>query len=262
MRTKWKFLRRTQTGVSHLRSGGLCQDALRIETINSPEGQCLVFCCSDGAGTAIYGFEGASLVCEKFLEIAHQYCLGCDGVLSSLSRDSGIRWLEEIRSALIEKAHEARVPPRELACTCLAGIISPYTAAFLQVGDGAIVIDQTEVLRVVFWPQSGEYVNSTNFVSDEDASSRMAFDVFGVVNDLAVFTDGLERLLLRWDLKTVHEPAIRPMLNQLAATPEERIRDLEESLGLFLQSEAVISRTDDDTALILATRRVVHASPS
>lgn len=262
MGEEWRFIGKTQAGALHLKSGGFCQDAFRIEIIDSSEGQFLAFCCSDGAGTAIHGLEGALLVCDKFLELARRYCLGFDRFSSNLSRESGMRWIETIRASLIEKAHIAQVPPRELACTLLAGIVSPHSSVFLQVGDGAIVIGEREALEVVFWPQRGEYINSTNFVTDENAPRIMEFKVSGRVNELAVFTDGLERLLLKWDLEIVHEPAIRPMLRQLASTPNERIRDLEYSLGQFLQSEAVTSRTEDDTSLILAVRRADDGSTS
>jgi hypothetical protein len=52
------------------------------------------------------------------------------------------------------------------------------------------------------------------------------------------------------------------MLNQLASTPFEGIRDLELSMGLFLKSEAIASRTEDDTSLILATRSFDHVGTS
>jgi hypothetical protein len=262
MTPEWKFLARTQTGVSHLKAGGSCQDVVRIQTMDSPEGQCLVFCCSDGAGSALYGFDGASLVCEKFMELAHDYCSQCDSLLSGLCRKLGRRWIESIRTELVDKAQMAKLPHQEFSCTLLAGIMSSQRSAFFQIGDGAIVIDEGEFLRVVFWPQTGEYVNSTNFVTDEDSSSLLEFDLFCRINELAVFTDGLERLLLRWDLRQAHEPALRPMLNQLASTPFEGIRDLELSMGLFLKSEAIASRTEDDTSLILATRSFDHVGTS
>jgi hypothetical protein len=70
--------------------------------------------------------------------------------------------------------------------------------------------------------------------------------------DVACFTDGLERLALRFDTREVHGPFLSPMLSALRhhKNPDELFASLSE----FLNSEKVNERTDDDKTLILATR--------
>ena len=131
---------------------------------------------------------------------------------------------------------------------------------FMQIGDGAIVVRQGDGLVPVFWPQSGEYINTTNFLTDAESEEKLEFTEMTQVDELAIFTDGLERLLLRFDDKSVHQQALVPMLNYLSDAATEQIQQIESELAGFLDSAQVNSRTDDDKTLILATRSLSHAS--
>ena len=44
-----------------------------------------------------------------------------------------------------------------------------------EFGDGAIVALLEEAYQVIFWPQSGEYVNTTNFVTDQEFERHFEF---------------------------------------------------------------------------------------
>ena len=77
------------------------------------------------------------------------------------------------RQRLVEAAADRKAAPRDLACTLLAVIVAPIGGGALQIGDGVIVIgDQPLSWRWVFWPQKGEYANTTFFLSDELAGQR------------------------------------------------------------------------------------------
>jgi hypothetical protein len=251
----WKFLSKSQTGTSHCETGTPCQDSLGIKAIEINGKTCLIFACSDGAGSASHSDIGSRRACDEFLSIAIDYLQSTQCNLNNLGQAEVKVWINSISATLCEMASEAKIPSRQFACTLLAGIVSEDDSVFLQLGDGAIVVsDALESLSVVFWPQSGEYVNTTHFLTDEGAKDQVEFAALGTVCKLAVFTDGLERLLLRFEDRSVHKPALIPMFNQLAATDPLLLHDLEESLGRFLDSPQVNSRTDDDKSLILAVR--------
>ena len=80
----------------------------------------------------------------------------------------------------------SRPGPARWFSTCIDQIES--WSAFLEIGDGAIVILDDGVLRPVFWPQSGEYLNTTYFVTDSDFDNDVAIDVLhkGVTGDCNV----------------------------------------------------------------------------
>ena len=254
-----RYLSASRVGTSHLQAGTPCQDSNIVEILVNTVGEFLLFACSDGAGSASHSHEGSALACVQFVELAKDFCQ--TSKLDNLTREAALPWIEAIRASIAEKALSLDVPVRELACTLLGGIIGPASSVFFQIGDGAIVVNEGAVLRTVFWPQSGEYVNTTNFVTQDESGEKLEFIQFlSVIDELAVFSDGLERLLLRFDYQVVHEPALRPMLKQLAETSAEQLDMLHDSLGDFLNSERVNSFTDDDKTLILATRKPIDVS--
>ena len=115
----------------------------------------------------------------------------------------------------------------------------------------------------MFWPQRGEYANTTHFLTDKDAAERLQIEpLVGKVTDVALMTDGLESLALHYASKSVHEPFFHGMFQPLLdADGAEEINRLSASLERFLSSERVGSRTDDDVSLILATCRQQDHQP-
>ena len=103
----------------------------------------------------------------------------------------------------------------------------------------------------VFWPQVGEYANTTWFVTSADFEQML--QVRGeAVDEVALFTDGLQMMALHFATRSVHRPFFEPLFAALrgAAQPE----DLVVPLRAFLDSPAVNERTDDDKTLVLAVR--------
>jgi hypothetical protein len=143
---------------------------------------------------------------------------------------------------------------REFACTLLTAIVSDDGAVFSQIGDGVIVVAEDDRYQTVFWPQSGEYANTTFFLTGSDFEERLAFRSLGApVLELALLTDGLQSLALHYASRAVHAPFFDPMFQSLrqAQDPEE----LEGPMKDFLHCKLVNDRTDDDKTLVLATRR-------
>ena len=110
--------------------------------------------------------------------------------------------------------------------------------------------------RQVFWPQTGQYVNETRFVTDSDAAVHLECVVLAeTVAEIALLTDGLQTLALHYQHQQAHTPFFRPMFHQLRAQTEPGSSELlTNALARFLASPAVNERTHDDKTLILATR--------
>jgi hypothetical protein len=141
----------------------------------------------------------------------------------------------------------------DLATTLCVAIVSPTASCFFQIGDGAIVLRNNGVCGVVFWPLSGEYVNTTTFLTSKEYRGVLEFfSTTEGFSDVALLTDGMERLALRFDARIAHPPFFEPLFRALRAGNGSR--DLAEDLRRFLQSESVQSRSDDDKTLILASR--------
>lgn len=246
-------------GTSHIASGQPCQDHhthLSIEdTAGSPVA---IFVVTDGAGSASQAETGARLACQSFARLVAEYIAG-GGRVESISRDLAGRWVMGVVYRLSMKAWTEELQPRDYACTLLAVICGERATAFVQIGDGAIVISDgwSTAWRHVFWPHHGEFANTTNFITSEDVLQVMDFQVTSEpVAEVALFSDGLENLVLDKTSKTVHAPFFDSMFPAVRRSPvlgpdAALGRDLEQ----YLSTPTVTDRTNDDKTLILASRR-------
>jgi hypothetical protein len=248
----WNKLHESVAGTSHIETGKPCQDSCRVSETDGN----LIAVCADGAGSATHSEHGSELVCDKFIQTFGEL-LRDDPGMESVTQDSLESKLRKIRVALTEKAEELGVPIKQLATTLVGCVITKDQGLFVQIGDGAMVYEASREYRCVFWPQSGEYANVTNFLTAEDFENKFVWKIIPEeIRELVLFTDGLERLILKFDSETVHQPAFVPMLVTLRAS--KAVEELFEPLRNFLQSESVNERTDDDKTLVLASR-INHA---
>ena len=112
-------------------------------------------------------------------------------------------------------------------------------------------------LELVFWPERGEYANTTRFLTDEDALATLQVGEFAAPPmDVALMSDGLEPLALHYASKTVHAPFFDPLFRSLQTTEGDgEIAALSAALESFLSSPRIAERSDDDLSLVIATRR-------
>ncbi len=247
----WRYLAASVQGTSHLRSETPCQDySTAIELANA---NLLLLACSDGAGSASRSELGSEIACRTLVdEITRFAQLG--GRVENVTRETAIEWIHAIRAKLTTQADALGLTPRDLACTVVAALVANDSAAFIQVGDGAVVTVSEECgQQVVFWPEQGDYATTTFFVTGPAATERLRVEVRSErLRDIALFTDGLQHLALRYESRTPHAPFFAPMFARLRA--EEHWQGLVEPLTHFLTSDAVSKRSDDDCTLVLACR--------
>jgi hypothetical protein len=189
-----------------------------------------------------------------------QLYLTLGGQVEGISRDTVRDWLTIVRRQLSDVAEEQGACLREYACTMLAVVAGQTATAFFQIGDGAIVVDDEHLRwRYVFWPQKGEFANSTNFVTQDNALDRIVFEFHGKpISELAVFTDGIESLVLRYADRAVHAPYFDRVFATLRSSTILGLdAEMSAALAAHLGSAAVCERTDDDKTLVLASRRPI-----
>ncbi len=246
----WRVLAKSVAGSSHRRVQAECQDSCFTHRISVGEDECLILACADGAGSASEGGLGAAMACRHVCLRARDALSG-DLRVADLDELQLLGWYKEVRDDLAEEAARRGIRPRELACTLLTAVLSPDAAVFAQVGDGVIVLGADGTYRVVTWPTSGEYANETTFITTdafEDAFECVRWQ--GPVREVALLTDGLQRLALSYADRSVHAPFFTPMFQALLAAEAPDL--LGPELERFLDSPAVNQRTDDDKTLVLA----------
>jgi hypothetical protein len=232
-----------------------CQDASLVVPHRTSTDNLLILVAADGAGSAARSNIGAALACSQLSTSIIRY-VDNEGSLTKVTTEVTRQWIGEIVELLRIKAFEEEAQLRDYACTILGVAISGEAALFLQVGDGAIVVGRNGTYEPVFWPTQGEYANATVFVTDERLAEALQFIRFGEVpEEVAVFTDGLQCLALRFATKEAHGPFFSPLFSRLAEEDTGESCNLRPMLIDWLGSPHVTSRTDDDKTLMLATRR-------
>ena len=255
----WRFALASAIGTSHARTGAPCQDAAVCDVVADASGApVLIAIVSDGAGSAARSQEGSRIACDSLKDHVAGWLRSNE--LAELGTSTLTEWLDAHRAKLTELAKVERSRIRDFASTIVAAFIAPKHAAYFQVGDGAIVVaarDQTASFDCVFWPQKGEYENTTNFVTDPEVAEKFYFESqSGEILDVAVFTDGIQGIVLHYATQSAHAPFFQRMFGEISiAFRVGELRDMSEQLALFLASERVNARTDDDKTSILASRQ-------
>jgi hypothetical protein len=253
----WRYVCATAQGVSHERLGLPCQDRCEIDS----HGRWVFAALSDGAGSAVHAAEGAELAVKAAM--IH---------LAELARSRRIG-PEELRTA----AHAARKAiaghagangdVRAYACTLQLIALSDKGGAALQIGDGLIAMNQgQDGWEYVFWPQRGEFTNTTYFVTDVNAPDQWEVtELPPSAFEFALMSDGLEVLALNYGAKRAHSPFFEGLLPAVRKSAADgQLTELSGQLyTYFLMSERVRQRTDDDLSLVLAARtpHVDHELP-
>jgi hypothetical protein len=256
---EWRYVAASVVGTAHLARAGCCQDASECRVIERADASpVLVAVVADGAGSAARGEVGAGLACAVVQSEIATFLHG-GGSVGALTRDHVGDWLQRFAEEIRDVAGAEDRSARDFACTLLGAIVDRDQAAFFQIGDGAMVVPDSpnpEALTVVFWPQRGEYANQTFFASDDDASEQAEFALVDrPIDEVALLTDGLQSLALRYADRAAHERFFGPVFAAVRGEPPGESARLTRALIAFLESDRLNERTDDDKTLVLATRR-------
>ena len=254
---EWRAAGASVIGTSHIKGDLPCQDAHAFDLISGAE-EVLVLVASDGAGSASRSDVGSHLACRELLDNIRLY-LDDGNRVSDLTRETALGWLENASAALSQIAADQETSTREYACTLLAALVSPTHTAYMQIGDGAIVVrSDSDGWAYVFWPQHGEYINTTVFLTDPIALQKFEFEVAAsVIHEVAAFTDGIESLVLHYATQSVHGPFFDMIFGPVRTLSEPGFNaGLSDKLKAYLSSETICEKTDDDKTLLIASRLV------
>lgn len=255
----WSWVGACSIGSAHIAAETGCDDAGACLEVPTPGGPTLIAVVSDGAGTAVHSGTGAKIACSEFCRAALEF-LTQGGQLDHFDSDVADQWLDRVRDRIAHIATEKGSALRSFAATLVGAVVQHETAAFVHVGDGGCVLrlaGQSD-WTVQSWPSHGEYASTTYFVTDDPQPNTKTSLVAGTIEEVALFTDGLERLALDFTSTSAFPGFFDPMFQPLRVASAGRQRELSGELRTFLDSPRVIERTDDDKTIILA-RRVAPA---
>lgn len=240
----WRVLGASVEGSGHRRNRIGCQDS-HAWTVSD---NTLVAAVADGAGSARLAADGARLAANFSVEyVAWRLCEHEEVSPSDLLMDA----MSATRARLTRAAKAGKHPLGDLATTLALVLATPERVWAAQVGDGSVVIEDTDgSLRAIADGEREEYLNETTFLTSKNWRSACTVEEGPApVESVALLTDGLGLLALDLsDGGRPHVPFFAPLLGFArgeTACPVE--------LERFLESERVATRTDDDVTLLLAT---------
>ena len=254
----FRWARAKNTGPSHHICGLPCQDAVSVRTFADRDGEpWITAALSDGAGSAPHAEEGAAYAVQCFNEFIID-------ALSEFDVKSGAE-LENILRRGVNLVHEtiagvANNKARTVdtyAATFLGCVSRVGLTGFVQIGDGAIVIGETDDWQLAVPPYEGMYANTTCFVTDSASHDRLELKISeNTPKTILMLSDGLEDLLIGGVKKEVKAPLPNLLSDALETSPKDGLYvALCVSLKELLQSKSVTSRSDDDTSIIAISHR-------
>ncbi len=248
----WRVVAASVRGSSHEKTGQPCQDAHSWRVLSDGV---LVAAVADGAGSAPLAEVGAITAARAAVEAI------CEAVGDACRPQTEDAWhalligaLRAARAAVEAAAEQHGALPRDLATTLILTVATPTEVAAAQVGDGATVIGTDDgTLFALTAPECGEYINETTFLIAPEALEKAQVAIRkGRAAQLAVLSDGLQRLALNMPAGSPHAPFFAPLFRFAEATTDAT--GAAEQLTAFLRSPRLTARADDDLTLLLASR--------
>ena len=274
----WSWIAASSTGTSHLKHSLPLQDAqaCAVVPVKSDSQTCdaewFVAVTCDGAGSASHGRRGAIITCRTIRQAARRHlATASEPNTSSLqepqltasalpSAETVRTWADEARQRIRAAAERRGLSARDFACTLVMALSNGQETLVAHIGDGGIVarLADSGTWQALSWPDHGEYASTTRFVTDEPPAPLRTHITRQPIDALALFSDGIERMVLDMATQT---PFARFFSTMAAPLPKEpgKAHTLSGQLKAYLDSEAVNSRTDDDKTLVMA---VLHPEPS
>lgn len=254
--SNWRIAHASAIGMAHINQGTQSQDRFGCEIVKNKIGEVLIAVVADGAGSTTDGQVGAEIACQFFIEEVADFLNSQDSSVSSLSLEFGRFWISYFQQKVAKKAKSAKKNVRDYASTLVGAAIGESHSAFFQIGDGGAVFStsgEAKSYRFAIAPQESEYVNVTEFLTDEMASEKLRFVIIEErIEDLILFSDGIFAVAVDYQTNQPHEPFLMPMIAPLR---NGNGNNLNEKLVNFLSSPKMNEKTDDDKTIILASRK-------
>ena len=262
-RNEWTVSCACAQGVSHVAAGQPCQDAAGVRIV--PWGMkkktpyTVILAVADGAGSAERSEEGSQLAVATALDSIESELRPQRG---KRPRRRGTRNLKKFlkmafdgaAKAIEEKASEDGADVRQYATTLLIAIAVDDVVAAGQTGDGAIVarIGEREY-RTLIVPQRGQYRNETTFITEPGSAPQIMAQSKTAVDRLALFTDGLEGLVIVQADGSPHAPFFSGLFRWIERQNGDH-KAIEDGLTRLLNAPKTRSKTHDDLSIAVACR--------
>lgn len=252
----WQAVARSAPGTKHLKNNIPCQDNADYEILDN--NRVIIGAVSDGMGSAKHSEIGSSLAVSTALsQIKSQKYWQKKPKNNAQVEAMFGNVLDQVLKTLTQRAKCEGYSIEDLACTLLVFVATPEWLAAMQIGDGLIVVrPQNGNYELLFMPDKGEYANVTTPITAASAKQEMQVCVKpGCYEFLCTATDGIEHIsLIKTEGWKPFEKFFRPLEQQMRLSQISQ-KQQEEELDIFLNSEEINQKTDDDKTLLFCVYR-------
>ncbi len=249
----WKYIVSSVKGTSHEATNVPKQDNYKTSILTINGNNYLVCAVADGAGSAKHSDISSNFICKLFV---HKTKLWLENNnIENITRDIIIEWFTYFQKVMNRTVALYKLDSiKDLATTLLFSIISENYNVFIQIGDGIITINKENDMECVFLPQNGEFLNTTNFATQDNAKDIFMFKTTNEpIKRIAMHTDGIEQIAFNFANQKPFAPFFTPFFNAVEKLEYFGYSEkLSKQLEMFLRSDRVNKKTDDDKTLFIA----------
>lgn len=250
----WKYIYSSVKGSSHEATNMPKQDNCKSCVLMINGKDYLVSTMADGAGSAKHSDLSSKFICKLFVRKTKQWLE--TNKLEDLTREIIVDWFTYFQKVMKRAVKICKLEStRDFATTLLFSVLSEDYNIFVQIGDGIIAVGDNDNFECVFLPQNGEFINTTHFATESTAINLFMFKTTNEpIKRIAMHTDGIEQIALDFKAQKPFIPFFTPFFNAVEKLENSGYSEtLSKQLELFLQSDRVNKKTDDDKTLFLAS---------
>ncbi len=226
-----------------------CQDVV-LKTVKK-DFACI--CLADGAGSALYAREGASIIVKCVSSLLERHFF----MIYNRSRNKVANYICDNIVSAIGKECELHQDGREIKdynATLLAVAAKGNKIVVIHVGDGIVGSLTDGVLSVVSFPWNGEFKNETIFATSSQARSEMDIQRFGQKGkeiSFFIMSDGTSASFYSEKNRDLISKA---GLKQICAVSKQLDGDELDNFIHYNLFEQISKNTADDCSLCIMTK--------
>jgi serine/threonine protein phosphatase PrpC len=250
--TTWKIASSYVRGQGHIKKDIPCQDRTYKLVQKHKSGIFYGLALADGAGSCQYSDIGAEHITKKilyFLKSKFSYITRYRNPIPSI--------LKFIEKELTELANSKKIDFKELSSTLLFVVIKNDKFVIGHIGDGIIgVLNKDNSIKVVSYPENGEYSNSTFFTTSIKHKRRLRI-LKGTIKNAKGFilmSDGTEESLFDKKNNSLLKTNVE-IINWLKNNSENKVEQ-----ALHTNLKDLISKNTHDDCSIGIMQRIKNSS--
>lgn len=241
----WKISGVSLAGNKHLKVGKETQDKIYSKKVNGAVGISL----ADGAGS----YEKSEIGAETVTEGSIDYVIkNFDKLFKMNENEISKNIVNYLHKKLNKKALELNVEKKELSSTLLFAVLKANKGIIGHIGDGVIGKISKNILNVISYPDNGEYINSTFFVTAEKAEQNFRIQKiqnFDNIQGIFIMSDGTAESFYNRKEKKLAK-AIANIAEWLTEYEEEEVKKA--LIDNF--NKQILTKTEDDCSFNLMVK--------